>query len=639
MSEALTHKASDGREQQLRNMFSAHVQAGNRDHAIQFARLLLSEFESAKTYRFIGKIVRGGESLHLGLRPFRLALLSSFSIEFIQDALLALGFASGLRVEFYQAGYGVFRQEILDSASGLYAESVDLAILAVEGEDWQPDAYGRYSPAQPDNAAHKENFKHEIAALLGKFRANTPTPLLIHNFTHPPHYLLGIADGYHEKSQSRLIQDLNEVLHEVCTQLPDTYVLGYDILVSRIGHDHWYDQRMKHYAKFPLTQDAVGVLAREYLKYCRALLGLARKCLVLDLDNTLWGGVVGEDGLEGIQLGSTYPGSIFVEFQQNILGLHSRGVILAVASKNNLQDVEEVFVKHSSMVLGKANFSAFEVHWNEKEESLNQISKQLNISLDHIVFVDDNPAECEQVRLALPMVTVIQLPTKPEQYSRSLFEDGWFDTLSISAEDLRRSSLYGQRAEAEVLRKTSTDLEGFYRDLDMTLSFSPVNVRNLTRATQLTQKTNQFNTTTRRYSEGDIAERMNDPAWRLAVATVTDRFGDNGIVGLVMACCKDGVLAIDTFLLSCRVIGRTVETAMLAYLCEAASTMGATSLRGEIIPTAKNAPVRDIFERHAFVQERVDEDGTSIWRLNCNNSKIDYPDWFKIINDKSLVQH
>jgi FkbH-like protein len=639
MSEPPTPTGSNNREQQLRKIFSAHVQAGNRDHAIQFARLLLSEFESAKTYRFIGKIARGGESLNLGLRPFRLALLSSFSIEFIQDALLALGFASGLRVEFYQAGFGVFRQEILDSASGLYAEPLDLAILAVEGEDWQPHAYGRYSPASPNNAVLKENFQREIAALLGKFRANSRAPILIHDFAHPSHYLLGIADGYHEKSQNRLILELNEILHEVCTQLPDTYVLGYDTLVSLIGNDSWYDQRMKHYAKFPLSQNSVGVLAREYLKYCRALLGLSRKCLVLDLDNTLWGGVVGEDGLEGIQLGSTYPGSIFVEFQQNILGLHSRGVILAVASKNNPLDIEEVFDKHSSMVLRKVDISAFEVHWDSKGESLNRIAHQLNISLDHIVFMDDNPAECEQVRLVLPMVTVIQLPPKPEQYCKALFEDGWFDTLSISAEDLRRSTLYAQRAEAEVLRKTSTDLEGYYRDLDMTLSFSPVNDKNLTRATQLTQKTNQFNTTTRRYSEGDIAARMNNPTWRLAVVSVNDRFGDNGIVGLMMACFKDGVFVIDTFLLSCRVIGRTVETAMLAYLCEAACTMGATSLCGEIIPTAKNAPVRDIFERHGFAKERVDEDGATIWLLNCSNSKIDYPVWFEIINDKSIIQH
>jgi FkbH-like protein len=239
----------------------------------------------------------------------------------------------------------------------------------------------------------------------------------------------------------------------------------------------------------------------------------------------------------------------------------------------------------------------------------------------------------------LPMVTVIQLPPKPEQYSKALFDDGWFDTLSVSAEDIRRSALYEQRAQAEAFRESSTDLDGFYRDLDMTLCFSPVNGKNLSRASQLTQKTNQFNVTTRRYSEGDIARCMNDPTWILVVVSVTDRFGDNGIVGLVMAYVKDNELIIDTFLLSCRVIGRTVETAMLAYLCEAASSLGATSLRGEIIPTQKNTPVRGLFESHGFARESVDESGTSIWRLNCKCVKVDYPKWFKLINDKYIMQY
>ena len=621
------------REGQLREAFATHVQSGNCDSAIQSARLLLKDFASAKTYRFIGKIAQGDGAFNLGLRPFRIALLSSFSIEFIQDALFAQGVANGLRVEFYQTGFNAFRQEILDSASGLYQNPFDLAILAVEGEDWLPEAYSRYSLATVNHAILKENFKSEIAAMLGRFRANSRSPILIHDLAQPDHYLLGIADRSNGKGQGCLVGEVNDILHEVCGQFSNAYVLGYDALVSRIGRERWYDQRMKHYAKFPLSQDAVGALAREFMRYCRALLGLSRKCLVLDLDNTLWGGVVGEDGLEGIQLGPTYPGSAFVEFQQNILGLHSRGVILAVASKNNPQDVDEVFAQQSSMVLQRADFSAFEVHWNAKGESLKRIAKQLNIGLEHIVFVDDNPAECEHVRMLLPMVTVIQLPSKPEQYSKALFDDGWFDTLSVSAEDIRRSALYGQRAQAEALRETSTDLEGFYRDLEMTVTFSPVDGKNLSRAAQLTQKTNQFNVTTHRHTEGDIFGRMHDPAWTLAVVSVKDRFGDNGIIGLIMACLVDKELAIETFLLSCRVIGRTVETAMLAYLCEAASSRGASSLLGRITPTQKNAPARDLYQRHGFNKESVNEAGTSVWRLDCEYSKIEIPKWFKFVND------
>ena len=620
------------REKNLRDAFTSHVQAGNRDHAVQCARLLIIEFASAKTYRFLGKIISGNDGLNLGLRPFKIALLSSFSIEFLHDSLIAYGVANGIKVEFYQTGFGAFRQEILNSASGLYKTPFDLAILAVEGDDWVSAAYAQYSPVTASREILTKNFKGEIISLLEQFRTNTHSPILIHNFAQPTHYLLGIADGSNEKSQRGLVNELNAIMQEACNQFSDAYSLSYDVLVSRVGHDQWYDRRMKHYAKFPLSQWAVAALGREYMKYCRALLGLSRKCLVLDLDNTLWGGVVGEEGLYGIQLDATYPGSAFVEFQKNILGLHSRGVILAVASKNNPQDVEEVFAKHPSMVLKRADFSAFEVHWNAKGESITRIASQLNIGLDHMVFVDDNPAECDHVRMLLPMVTVIHLPPTPEDYSNALFKEGWFDTLSISLEDIRRSSLYEQRAHAEALREISTDLDGFYRDLDMTICFKPVNGKTLSRAAQLTQKTNQFNATTLRYSEGDIARRMHNPAWTLTVVSVTDRFGDNGIVGLMMVCLNERELDIETFLMSCRVIGRTVEAAMLAYLYDLALSKGADSLRGKIIPTEKNTPVRDLYERHGFTRENADQTGTSTWQLNCSSSVIEYPKYFKLAN-------
>ena len=634
MNEAHTSNQSAKREAQLREAFSLQVQTGNRDHAIQFARLLLKEFASAKTYRYLGKVVSSESVVDFGLKPYRIALLSSFSIEFMKDALFALGVANGLLIDFYQTGFGAFRQEILNPSSGLYQKPMDLTILAVEGEDWLPEIYGRYTLYSSNLITIKENFKHELTGLLEKFRSYSHSPILIHDLAQPLYCLLGIAEGSNQLGQRELVHDLNKLLHELCSRYSDAFVVNYQTLVSRVGGNHWYDLRMKHYARFPLSQEAIGELAREYMKYCRSLLGYSKKCLVVDLDNTLWGGVLGEDGLEGIKLGPTYPGSAFIDFQQQILGLHSRGVILAVASKNNQQDVEEVFAKHSSMILRRTDFSAFEVHWNAKVESLKHIAYQLNIGLEHMVFVDDNPVECEQVRMHLPMVTVILLPPQPEQYSQALLEEGWFDTLSISTEDIKRSALYEQRAQAEALRETSTDLEGFYRDLDMTLDFSPVSAKNLARAAQLTQKTNQFNATTRRYTEGEITKCLHDPAWITAVVSVTDRFGDNGIVGLMLAHLAEQELIIDTFLLSCRVIGRTVETAMLAYLCEIAGTVNAKYLMGEIIPTQKNPPVRDLFERHGFALDNTGETGNSYWRLNCETSKVEYPAWFKFIKNQ-----
>ena len=301
-----------------------------------------------------------------------------------------------------------------------------------------------------------------------------------------------------------------------------------------------------------------------------------------------------------------------MEFQRHLLDLHARGVILAIASKNNAADVDEIFATNKAMVLAQSHFAALEVHWRSKTESLANIAARLNIGLEHIVFVDDNPAECEEVRRSLPAVTVICLPTQPERFVETLSREGLFDTLSLSAEDRRRGELYRQRAQAEELRTSAGSLDDYYRDLEMQLTIASVDRDSLVRAAQLTQKTNQFNVTTRRSTEAEIARRASDPGWVVATIGVRDRFGDNGIVGFVMARHAGDTLDIDTLLLSCRVIGRTVETAMLAHLCDRARELGATALTGTIIPTPKNEPVHDLFARHAFAKRRRGRCGGSI---------------------------
>jgi FkbH-like protein len=366
------------------------------------------------------------------------------------------------------------------------------------------------------------------------------------------------------------------------------------------------------------------------MKYFRALRGLTKKCLVVDLDNTLWGGVIGEDGIEGIQLGANYPGSAFVEFQRAVLDLYRRGVILAIASKNNPADVDAVFAGHRFMLLRKEHFAATEIHWEPKSDSLRRIAQELNIGLDHMVFADDNPAECEQVRRELPAVTVIHLPSRPEQYVDALTAEGLFDSITLSAEDRRRGELYQQRAQAESMRSASGNIEDYYRDLDMELQIASVAPASLTRAAELTRKTSQFNLTTIRYSEAEVAQRLDAPDWLAITVGVRDRFGDNGIVGVMMAQALEDRLDIDTLLLSCRVIGRTVETAMLAFLCDAAQQRGLGRLTGRLVPTAKNVPVRDLLERHGFSKLSEDEAGVSLWELDLTRSPVVRPPWFRL---------
>jgi FkbH-like protein len=616
----------------LREDAEALLKAGRRDAAIQAARSLLREQPGLRTCRFLRKLAESDAAIAAGLRSYKVALLSSFAIEFVHDALIAYGFVNGLRLQLYQPGFGVFRQELLDPASGLYASKPDAIILAVEGEDWVPAAYGGH-PREGESAATRltEAFRSEFEMLLARLRSSSSAPLLVHNFAMPAWRRLGILDVGHPNGQGRLVNSLNEALVRAAESVAGVYVVDYAALMHRHGMVHWQDPRMRLYARAPIAQPMLSELAREYLKFLRCLVGFNKKCLVLDLDNTLWGGLAGEEGVDGIQLGATYPGSAFVEFQQHVLALQQRGVILAIASKNNPADVDAVFSSHRFMQLARDHFADMQVHWDLKSESLRRIAGKLGIGLEHVVFVDDNAAECEEVCTALPMVTVIALPPQPERYVEALHEDGWFDVLALSSEDLRRNELYRQRAEAEALRAERGGVEEYYRALDMEFRVAPVNGSSLKRAAQLTQKTNQLNVTTRRYSEAELARMTNDPGWIAATVGVTDRFGDNGIVGVMLARTVHDTLHLDTFLLSCRVIGRGVETAMLAYLCDVAEERKLAALDAELIPTEKNVPVRDLFERHRFERVSGDGAGATGWRISLPDQRVSWPEWFRVV--------
>lgn len=431
-------------------------------------------------------------------------------------------------------------------------------------------------------------------------------------------------------SQSKCVGDLNRSLSDALSQVVDAHVVDYAAMVSHFGVLNWYDHRMQLYAKAHIASGMLGRLSQEYMKYFRALNGLSKKCLVVDLDNTLWGGVVGEDGVDGVRLGPNYPGNAFVEFQRVLLDLHSRGVILAVASKNNPADVSVMFEQHPFMLLRKEHFAASEIHWGRKSESLARIARHLNIGLEHVVFADDNPAECVEVRGTLPAVTVIQLPARPELYVDTLCAEGLFDTLRVSDEDRRRGQLYQQRALAESIRSSSHSIEDYYRDLDMAVRIAPIDERSLARAAELTRKTNQFNLTTKRYSDAEVSARVADPGSVTLTVAVRDRFGDHGVVGVIMARALAGRLDVDTFLLSCRVIGRTIETAMLAFLCDVAQARGLGMVAGRLVPTEKNIPVRDLFERHGFGKSSQEDSGSSTWVLDLSRGRVAYPPWFRI---------
>lgn len=613
----------------------AALASGNVDQIRVASRRLLHEATSpARAARFLRGAVE--KAAPTGLKPFRVGILSSFTINMVHDPLIAHGLTEGLAVDIYQAGYDQYHQEILSPDSGLYLYEPDAIVLAVDERRWAPEIYDAYlTDGIASHAEVAETVIDRVRDLVATLRRHSGAPVLLHALSYPRHPSLGVLDSTSEIGQRHLIARINDGLAELARDTGAIYLIDVDAIILTVGYDKWYDSRLDFFARSPIARPAFDTLARYYLRYLRALSGYTRKCLVVDLDNTLWGGIVGEDGVQGVQVGSDYPGNAFVAFQRTVRALRDRGIVLAIASKNNPEDAEAVFTDNPGMAMTLDDFSARELHWEPKSLSIARIAEKLNLGLRHMVFADDNPAECAEVEQALPAVTVIRLPAQPEKMVDALLSDGLFDALQFSNEDTRRTELYRQRNAAEKLRSEVSSPENYYRSLEMKLHLTNVTANNLARASQMTQKTTQFNTTTRIYSEAELDALRRDANWQTMTMRVIDKFGDNGIVGLMLARRDSAHYHIDTMLMSCRVINRGIETAMLRWLTNRGRTQGMSAIEGWILPTKRNVPVRDLFERHRF--EIAEKCGDSVlWRLNLSKVEIEQPDWLEI-NDATEI--
>jgi FkbH-like protein len=349
--------------------------------------------------------------------------------------------------------------------------------------------------------------------------------------------------------------------------------------------------------------------------------GLSRKCLVLDLDNTLWGGVIGDDGLEGIRLGQgSAEGEAYAAFQHYVKRLSERGIVLAVSSKNDPAIAAEAFERHPEMVLRRSDIAVFEANWGNKPAALQRIAHKLKFSLDALVFFDDNPAERDLVRRSLPEVAVPEAPDAPESFAQCLADSGWFEAVTFTGEDALRSSSYLADTHRREAEEAAGDMEAFLESLAMQLDIAPVDALSLARATQLVNKTNQFNLTTRRTTQAEMAELATDPQAIVLTARLRDRFGDSGLISLAvgrLAQSPEGpVLDIETWVMSCRVLGRRVEYAMRDALVDAARRMGARRLLGHYRPTARNAMVADLLAQLGFTRTDNNEDGDTDWQLD-----------------------
>lgn len=352
-----------------------------------------------------------------------------------------------------------------------------------------------------------------------------------------------------------------------------------------------------------------------------------KKCLVLDLDNTLWGGVLGEDGIDGIKIGGDYPGKAFLYFQEALLELSKSGVILTVCSKNNEQDVLEAWEKNPFVVLKKEHFAACRINWQDKATNIRELAEELNIGLDSFVFVDDNPTERELIRQLLPMVSVPDFPSQPYElpmFFQSLVED-YFKVYAITDEDRKKTEQYKANALRSESQRQFADFDTFLQSLDIRLTIEAANEFNIPRIAQMTQKTNQFNLTTKRYTDADIRLRLSG-GWKVYCLSVADRFGDSGITGCIMI---DGD-TIDTFLLSCRILGKGIETAFMKKMLQLLKEDGIGKIKATYIPTAKNSQVKEFYERCGFNCIAENELGEKNYVANLKDMDLNIEDYYKI---------
>jgi len=594
--------------QELQRLSSVTIDVATANRISQLLDLLLVEHEIEKRIRIV--------------------FLRSFTLEPVVPLLRTQLLVHGLCAEVKVAGFNQFEPYLYEAGDSEISQ-IDLLVLAARLEEVAPEAIYRRLQLGLDGG---KNLAHEVVGRIEgwikTFRARSKSKILLHNFAEPKYLSLSIFDAQSDWGQGNIISTINMELANICRNHKDVYLLDFNRLQRQVGTDHFNDDRLWYLARQPLSRAGLQALAKLYARYVCAMFTPGKKCLVLDLDNTLWGDILGEDGLHGIQLGPDYPGNVFMDFQRAILNLHDRGIILAIASKNNENEVAEALEKHSHAVLKQQHFAVIKANWNPKPQSIREIAAELNIGLDSLVFFDDSPHECELVRQTLPEVLTIQLPSEPLQYIETLDNVWGFDTLTFSEEDRARGQDYQAQLQRNRLRLNSSSLEEFYQSLQMEVTIMAVDDSTISRIAQLTQKTNQFNLTTKRYSEADIWKMTQDAHYEICGVRVKDKFGDSGIVGVGILRYENASAYIDTLLLSCRVIGRHVEDALLHYLVKKAKDKSMQFLVGEYIPTPKNGQVERLYEKFGFTK-RAGQPDCNLWSVALPDLQIKVPDWIR----------
>ncbi|MEM1128945.1 MAG: HAD-IIIC family phosphatase [Pseudomonadota bacterium] len=584
-------------------------------------RDLWREARDVTDYRKMLGLVRQRRRLVQGVpRPSnraaaRIALLSGSTVDMIAEPLSLAIEAAGVNGELHMAPYGTYASELLDPLSGTTTFNPDLAVVLLTPHDIGEWPAWDASAETVRTAA--ETVASGLISLCTTFHKRSGADLILSNFHGLPTRPYGAAGTKQPGEPNRFLMAVNTALADLAPSY--VHILDVAALAAHHGVLNWVDARYWHEAKQPVAFACLPALVRGIAQEIGARYGCSAKCVVLDLDNTLWGGVVGDDGVDALKIGQGDPtGEAYQAFQHYLKALKSRGIMLAVCSKNEEVNALAPFRERDEMVLRRDDIVAFVANWSPKSENIRRIAKTLNIGLDALIFVDDNPFERGEVRQALPEVRVVELPEDPAGYVAALDQTGWLETLSISSEDAARSEMYANNAARQSLLEDVTDYGAYLASLNQVATVGPFEERRLDRIAQLVGKSNQFNLTTERLSRAELATMMGSPDHVTLTGQLSDRFGDNGLI-TVLAGRRDGdVLEVVLWLMSCRVLKRGMENYMLNTLVDAASAAGCRQIRGIYRPTVKNVLVRDHYADLGFQADGGTSDGETHWLLELD---------------------
>ncbi len=557
----------------------------------------------------------------------KVSFLSNYSIEFLFDSIKKKFAITSKDIEIFYPGFNQFFQQIFNSQSELFKLKPEIVFISFDiNYNLNSNLDIKNNPPISEQAKNQIEQLFEAIEIVSE-KLSTST-IFVDNFYLDSTLSFGTLE-YNYFGLEKFVNKLNNQLNDFSSKFNNIRIINLNSLISKFGQKNLFDYRFYYLAKSKWNKKGLEELSNLYLSHLKAYLGIRKKCIAVDLDNTLWGGIIGQDGIENIQLSNDGNGKAFYDFQLALLNYYNQGIILTICSKNSGNVVDEVFQKHPYMVLKQEHFAVKKINWNNKVENLIETAKELNIGLDSIVFLDDSKFERELVKQHLPQIEVPDLPEEPSLYASFLKELDFFNFHKLTDDDFKRNETYRLNVERKKEESSFSNIQDYLRSLQMKIEIKEIDDFTFPRIVQLIQKTNQFNTTTKRYTENDVIKMRSTDEWNIYSFSVSDKFGDNGIVGvfILKSDRQNSELNIDSFIMSCRVIGREIEKAILFFIFKKAEELGLDKITAEIIPTPKNEPCRDVYKDCGF--EAIEENK---WQLVIKNIKPELPDYFQIIS-------